>query len=520
MYDEVLPKKLRDKILRELKGKPAKSLKHGDHDQSDHGSWATGGGVLARNADKFKEAGGKTTSHVFKTEAAMMKKLVKDITGLHKDRDGIVKAIHAQEDKGKDAAALYRKKLGIDLLQKALQPQEDYSSNTRVLISRGPDGKMCGALSYYEPQGEPFLTVQFLGSTQDVSGTGTALMREAMQIALDGNKTFAVLEPIEDARTWYESLGLGEMVFDRRTNSKYYEVGPDALKEILGSPVKSIKHGDHDQSEHGNWATGGGFSKPNAEDVRRTKINAMFSKTTEPMYWVNGSAQSRDQTFLALDAYTHWNPGDGGNPFHHELNDALRSGSSISKASKDVAAKYGDSDDPEDVKKMRGDLFSGFREVDQLLKESKMIEDTAVLRQSTFVMTADGWANVVSGGPLEIYGMTIEPGAVISDSGYVSTSSDTSGQSTQYFGANFPPGTSYSQDNAPVSVKWDITVPKGAPALDLKALGYSSNHGEGEILLPRNTHFRIDSYEAMPQTMPGAPGQLKVSATVVPTHYP
>jgi hypothetical protein len=43
MYDDVLPKKLRDKILRELKAKPAKSLKHGDHDQSEHGSWATGG---------------------------------------------------------------------------------------------------------------------------------------------------------------------------------------------------------------------------------------------------------------------------------------------------------------------------------------------------------------------------------------------------------------------------------------------------------------------------------------------
>jgi len=425
-----------------------KSLKHGDHDQSDHGAWARGGGVLARNADKFKEAGGKTTSHVFKTEAAMMKKLVKDITGLHKDRDSIVKAIHAQEDKGKDAAALYRKKLGIDLLQKALQPQEDYSSNTRVLIARGPDGKMCGALSYYEPQGEPFLTVQFLGSTQDVSGTGTALMREAMQIALDGNRTFAVLEPTEDARPWYESLGLGEMVFDRRSNSKYYEVGPDALKEILGSPVKSLKHGDHDQADHGSWATGGGESRSKeslelfAKDDPEAYINKNEREELANKWSEKLDRQITEQDVLSVDNYKRWGSA--------EINQYLR----------------GQSEPNSERKGYVQDRVDGIRNLAKPLDR-----DTVVYR---WVPNATSTGDPISGVLQKAY----EDGTAVSDSGFMSTSTEVTGG--QAWGRNFIA----------------IEVPAGTPVVDFDDWMPELN-AEKEILLMPDTEMMLTYAETL-----------------------
>jgi len=285
MYDEALPKKLRDKILRDLKGKPAKAVKHEagpDHDQADHGNWATGGGVLAKNAERFRAAGGSIDKPVKATDdpekdyglqwQTLSDKAIASADALEKAEDA--DRNHWDTSKYDVDSPQYQKE--------AKQLEEAYNEANRlalgnkltadailstpfneVIVARDSKGQIVGALAYMPPE-EDQLTVQLLGSTHEVPGTGTALMREAMSIALEKGIPFQVLEPVADARPWYESLGLGPLQMSEATTyhepKPLYRVNPDALKEILGSSVKSLKHEagpDHDQADHGSWATGG-----------------------------------------------------------------------------------------------------------------------------------------------------------------------------------------------------------------------------------------------------------------------
>jgi hypothetical protein len=219
---------------------PTKSIKHEagpDHDQADHGNWARGGARLNEYDGKFKEAGGTLESKTVvspkdsRSERGKIERLRNKVIDM---RDGLERGSD-QDRKLKTIIEGYR------MMDLAFQSQVDYSSNSAVITAKDSNGKIVGALSYYAPEDYPQITAQFLGTSHEVAGTGTALMREAMQLALDGNKTFAVLDPLEQARPWYESLGLGPIVtrLDSLGGSKkLYTADPDKLKEILGSPAK------------------------------------------------------------------------------------------------------------------------------------------------------------------------------------------------------------------------------------------------------------------------------------------
>jgi hypothetical protein len=289
----------------------------------------------------------------------------------------------------------------------------------------------------------------------------------------------------------------------------------------LVSPTKSLKHGDHDQSDHGNWARG--FDAPST-----SVPSPANSKTTVPLWW-----HERDQTVSldnmrngmeasvreALDAYTHWSADDGYETgtrlaFHAALNEQLRAGVPRFKAVEAVARLFAEADDEELVAK----LGRGFMDIDNALRDSKVKEDMMVTRASSPIMSIQELEAAAKGESINIYGQEIAPGAVYSDAGIISTSADMTYQSTQFFAQNWDSPEGLEDWQVPTTVRWNINLPSGAPALDLRALGFASQHGEDEVLLPRNTHFRIDGVDVQLPSMSSGNAKVTVSATVIPTH--
>jgi len=535
---------------------PAKSYKHADHDQSDHGNWATGGGVLTRNAERFKAAGGTIDKPVKATDSPRSDYATP--TGLYGGGSGVRaviwhwddlvnKAVAADDARTKAEEANMNlwetTKLDIespeyekesDKFQKAFEEADrlalgykltvDAITSTpfnEVIVARGADGSIVGALAYYMPPDNSQFTVQLLGSTHEVSGTGTALMREAMGIALDKGVPFQVLDPVKDAQSWYESLGLGPLQMSDgdvyHASKPLYRVEPDALREILGT-TKSLKHGDHDQSDHGNWATGSEFRSPSSEDRGRTPKGSATSTPYAAHYY---DTQQRQRLDMALDAYTHWKPENSGDteadrPFHAVLNENLRNGMNRGKAVEAASAEFATGDEKDD-EATANDLYEGFMSLDSATQNSRMMEDTVVTRASSPIIYLDELEAAAAGGSLNLYGFDISQGAVFSDAGFVSTSLDTTGQSTQYF-ANRWDTEGLDDNQIPTSVRWNITVPEGAPALDLRALEFGSQHGEQEVILPRNTHFQVDSWDVQLPKFEGRPASVTINATVIPTH--
>jgi hypothetical protein len=242
---------------------PSKSLKYSeDQERDDHGRFASNGSSRLNEYDgKFKAAGGTIESKVVKTAQDSRSEQAK----VERLRQKVIDAWSVAEQGSEKEKQLHTVMQGYRMMSHALDPQSDYSSNSAVLIAKNDTGKIAGALSYYAPEDYPQLTVQFLGTNHEVAGTGTALMREAMQVALDTNKTFAVLDPLEEARPWYESLGLGPIItkFDSLGGRKeLYEVQPDKLKEILGTKTKSLKYSeDQERDDHGRFASGSSSSQ-------------------------------------------------------------------------------------------------------------------------------------------------------------------------------------------------------------------------------------------------------------------
>ena len=507
---------------------PTKSLKHGDHDQSEHGNWATGGGFLAKNAEKFKAAGGTIDKPVKATDSPRADYAV--APGKYHWDDLVNKAVAANDARIKALNELeilpmesgydidspkYDKELErfdkaygeADRLALGYKLSMDAITSTPfndVIVARGLDGGIVGALAYYIPSDESQLTVQLLGSTHEVSGTGTALMREAMAVALDKGIPFQVLEPVEDARPWYESLGLGPLQMSEGTvyhpSKPMYRVEPDALKEILGSPVKSLKHGDHDQLDHGSWATGGGFRKV-SESEFETAYNRNSASTILP---------PSDGVRRALALYSAAKiDDDDGTPVHASINSALRQGRTLEQALGEL--------EPED-KKVFKEFDKQFQPKDKGWREvpAVLIQETRLFRGMPALLYPDDVEALRSGQPFDFGFGNLKPGDVVADAGYGSTSTDA--RHAQYFGLKpvIPQDEQTEDSPEQIPVIWQITAPEGTPALSVNHNIDPADqvYGEEEIILGRDTHYEITKVTYNPA------GSVLVEAKVIPTHGP
>jgi hypothetical protein len=485
-----------------------KSLKHADHDQSDHGSWATGESAET----KFSEdENGAITIYTDQGHMSINGYLRGSRYG---GDDQYVPKWVANLDSAIESAGPTTRNMTIyrGISQRHLQELIDGG----VLQDAGfasftKDGETAagfatgGSMGMRRSDGAVLeLDLPAGSAALDMKDAG---IPNEQEVLLPRGSRFELISGPEE-------LDLSNEEDNENNRLPVYQIR-------LVSPTKSLKHGDHDQSDHGNWARG--FDSPST-----SVPSPANSKTTVPLWW-----HERDQTVSldnmrngmeasvreALDAYTHWSADDGYETgtrlaFHAALNEQLRAGVPRFKAVEAVARLFAEADDEELVAK----LGRGFMDIDNALRDSKVKEDMMVTRASSPIMSIQELEAAAKGESINIYGQEIAPGAVYSDAGIISTSADMTYQSTQFFAQNWDSPEGLEDWQIPTTVRWNINLPSGAPALDLRALGFASQHGEDEVLLPRNTHFRIDGVDVQLPPMNGGSAKVTVSATVIPTH--
>ena len=485
-----------------------KSYKHADHDQSDHGSWATGESAET----KFSEdENGAITIYTDQGHMSINGYLRGSRYG---GDDQYVPKWVANLDSAIESAGPTTRNMTIyrGISQRHLQELIDGG----VLQDAGfasftKDGETAagfatgGSVGIRRSDGAVLeLDLPAGSAALDMKDAG---IPNEQEVLLPRGSRFELISGPEE-------LDLSNDEDNENNRLPVYQIR-------LVSPTKSLKHGDHDQEDHGNWARG--FDAPSS-----SVPTPAGSKTTVPLWW-----HERDQTVSldnmrngmeasvreALDAYTHWSADDGYETgtrlaFHAALNERLRAGDSRFKAVEAVARLFAEADDEELVAK----LGRGFMDIDNALRDSKVKEDMMVTRASSPIMSIQELEAAAKGESINIYGQEIAPGAVYSDAGIISTSADMTYQSTQFFAQNWDSPEGLEDWQVPTTVRWNINLPSGAPALDLRALGFASQHGEDEVLLPRNTHFRIDGVDVQLPPMDGGSAKVTVSATVIPTH--
>jgi GNAT superfamily N-acetyltransferase len=486
----------------------SKAYKHADHDQSDHGSWATGESAET----KFNEdENGAITIYTDQGHMSINGYLRGSRYG---GDDQYVPKWVANLDSAIESAGPTTRNMTIyrGVSQRHLQELIDGG----VLQDAGfasftKDGETAagfatgGSVGIRRSDGAVLeLDLPAGSAALDMKDAG---IPNEQEVLLPRGSRFELISGPEE-------LDLSNEEDNESNRLPVYQIR-------LVSPTKSLKHGDHDQEDHGNWARG--FDVPSS-----SVPTPAGSKTTVPLWW-----HERDQTVSldnmrngmeasvreALDAYTHWSADDGYETgtrlaFHAALNERLRAGDSRFKAVEAVARLFAEADDEELVAK----LGRGFMDIDNALRDSKVKEDMMVTRASSPIMSIQELEAAAKGESINIYGQEIAPGAVYSDAGIISTSADMTYQSTQFFAQNWDSPEGLEDWQVPTTVRWNINLPSGAPALDLRALGFASQHGEDEVLLPRNTHFRIDGVDVQLPTMDGGSAKVTVSATVIPTH--
>ena len=501
MYDKVLPKKLRDKILRELKAKPAKSLKHGDHDQSEHGNWATGGG------DGTKGNPIRTTSVEDAARALGEGKHVELTTP-----DQVAVLLDRLNELAKEAESAGTKAKNIDLCNLTVPGTNLFCVDSKGIprvempqLKGIPINGSAASDLTSDKRGEVDITEAYL---QSLRSSGVPMSDEealashlkATQNELNGAKVAGIMaaarageldlnQPIvlskdgyivDGHHRWAAKVALEyDGIDDPETDMKIPVVRVDQdILEILESSkqfaadmglpqmaVKSLKHGDHDQSDHGSWAHGRGFDKITAaerKDFKKTVAAALdilvkqndMAIGNKRVDWSVADRQGWSHEDVAiLRMYT----GQGAN----DINESLRG----DYPKQGIHTIYEQAAMTEALDRMLG---SG----------AKLPKDLTVYRGMSFedAKTAE-----------DVLGQW-KPGQVWTDPGFASTSVQRN--TAQAFANGFLAGGGETQ------VLWEISAPEGNSAFPMWNLFTHPTEQEGEILFPRNAHYRIDSVES------------------------
>ena len=217
-------------------------LKHGDHDQSSHGSWAQGlqvaPEIVRSTLERVKENGGLSVSLKDGSEPTKGFMVAKG-----KKFAAIVKADEFfDEAKGAEILSSYMKQhksefnnsnnyLGLWHNTQDNQVYLDVSENIEdegEAISRGRDRDQ--------------ISIWDVANFKEIETGGTGGIEKTR-----GSQTARYVEHDRRADRRIRQGDLGEVIKrQERVKVIYFDYG---LKPVL-------KHGEHDQSEHGNWARG------------------------------------------------------------------------------------------------------------------------------------------------------------------------------------------------------------------------------------------------------------------------
>jgi hypothetical protein len=221
--------------------KVKRSVKHGDHDQSEHGNWATGGG-----ADK-EDRGARDTNRAESERRS---------TGAWQEKFGKVGEYHASGE---------AVEMAKDLVSMSDYREGSTSADRNVLYAGNVVDNVFHLASQWN-SGEPLTAINMVSGAEETM-TGSATVEEALNKIAGQGDAFAHQSEDNYGRLQAEAeAALAQQVLnDLRGGSSD---GPDdkfndymSGYEVPGYPKtfrvkRSTKHGDHDQSEHGNWSNG------------------------------------------------------------------------------------------------------------------------------------------------------------------------------------------------------------------------------------------------------------------------
>jgi hypothetical protein len=252
------------------------ATKHGDHDQSEHGNWATGGGS-DKGEDKDKtvhDAYARREHNAQEARAEAKQGIDKAYEKSGLSRPGYVSALPEPGMTDKQAFDHGYKE---GTAKPTLSYQEDRIRTTGELMQALGLWK---AIDEQDPLGGQGGDMHNRPWTSATAATSAESDRAAADIHEDNNwhNSAAVLRAVAEGKEWLET----------------HDYGKKSLKV-----KRSVKHGDHDQSEHGNWATGGGGSDKEdkgARDTNRVEENRRSSGAWQEKFGKVGEYRATGET--------------------------------------------------------------------------------------------------------------------------------------------------------------------------------------------------------------------------------
>jgi hypothetical protein len=265
------------------------ATKHGDHDQSEHGSWASGGGAGGdKGESKEKSKAGFYGSDHWDKPGMPKTVVVSEMT-----RDKYDRAILPMPDSypgGRNGANGRSAWTAVTTADSNgwLDENDDVTK-----LTSGLDIPYIPAENITSPEAWTF-ALGFANGTLDLAPS-------------DDNKG-NVIEPMSLSRDKEDFITLSDRLTDVNAHSSaatfdsliatWDDFGPGASKKSL-KVKRSTKHGDHDQSEHGNWATGGGGSDKEdkgARDTNRVEANRRSSGAWQEKFGKVGEYRATGET--------------------------------------------------------------------------------------------------------------------------------------------------------------------------------------------------------------------------------
>jgi GNAT superfamily N-acetyltransferase len=225
-----------------------KSLKHADHDQSEHGSWADDSGVEKEGRERKDPWEGSLITREKAYE------VVNEYTGrLYNNINRHLRGT----DKGANDADIEEKVDAMDAaFFRAPMSREDRTVYRGVSVNVGRE----------LVAGETFKDEGYTSTTTDMRVTGDFTgygggPKYVMEITVPSGTQFIEVEESSEK----------EIILNRGSRFSVEEIREEGDARIIVATLltgyqgksKSIKHGDHDQSEHGNWASGNTGERPN-----------------------------------------------------------------------------------------------------------------------------------------------------------------------------------------------------------------------------------------------------------------
>jgi hypothetical protein len=264
------------------------ATKHGDHDQSEHGNWASGGGSNTGSSDE-KE---KSKPGFYGSDHWDKPGMPKTVVVSEMSRDKYDRAILPMPEKYVDgSSAVHGRSAWTAVTTADSNGWLDENDDVTKLTS-GLDIPYIPAENITSPEA-------WLFALGFANGT--------LELAPSEDDNGNVIEGMSRTRDKEDFMNLSDRLTDVNSHSSaatfdaliatWDDFGPGASKKTL-RVKRSVKHGDHDQSEHGNWATGGGSDKEDkgARDTNRVEMNRRSTGAWQEKFGKVGEYRATGET--------------------------------------------------------------------------------------------------------------------------------------------------------------------------------------------------------------------------------